>query len=167
MKRKIPVLIALSILTAVALLTACAPSQAAQKPDRLEGNIQQQPDAAQKVAAAAPTPTEAAPAPPETTVPPETTAPAAPAPAPAESTPATTAPPAPAAADRLTSEDVKAIAVAHAGLTGQQVARFQAEYEWDDRIPHYDVEFYHNGIEYDYEIHAETGKILSVEKDRD
>lgn len=72
----------------------------------------------------------------------------------------------PAKPTMLTSEDAKAIAVAHAGLTGQQISRLRAVYEIDDRIPHYDVEFYHNGTEYDYEIHAETGKILSFDQDR-
>ena len=72
-----------------------------------------------------------------------------------------------AASGMLTAEDAKAIAVEHAGLAGQQVSRLRAEYEIDDGVPQYDVEFYHDGIEYSYEIHAETGKILSFEKDTD
>lgn len=66
----------------------------------------------------------------------------------------------------LTADDAKAIAVEHAGLVGQQLSRLRAEYEIDDGVPQYDVEFYHNGIEYNYEIHADTGKILSFDKDR-
>ena len=31
---------------------------------------------------------------------------------------------------------------------------------------HYDVEFYQGDLEYDYEIHAVTGEILSWEKDK-
>lgn len=66
----------------------------------------------------------------------------------------------------LTEDDAKAIAIEHAGLVGQQVSRLHAKYEIDDGVPQYDVEFRHNGIEYNYEIHADTGKILSFEKDR-
>ena len=66
----------------------------------------------------------------------------------------------------LTAEDAKALAVEHAGLIGQQVSRLRAEYEIDDGVPQYDVEFWYDGIEYNYEIHAETGTILSFEKDR-
>ena len=71
-----------------------------------------------------------------------------------------------ARAAALTADDAKAIAVAHAGLVGQQVSRLHANYEIDDGVPQYDVEFYHNGIEYSYEIHADTGTVLSFEKDR-
>jgi len=37
----------------------------------------------------------------------------------------------------------------------------------DDGIPEYSVEFRHDGWEYDYEIHAQTGKILDWDKERD
>ena len=70
-----------------------------------------------------------------------------------------------AAPGMLTAEDATAIAVEHAGLSGQQVLRLKTQYEIDDGVPHYDVEFYHNGVEYDYEIHAETGNILSFDRD--
>ena len=71
-----------------------------------------------------------------------------------------------AAPGMLTAEDAKAIAVEHAGLVGQQISRLKAEYEIDDGVPQYDVEFYYDSAEYNYEIHAETGQILSFEKDR-
>ena len=67
----------------------------------------------------------------------------------------------------LTTDDAKTIAVEHAGLVGQQLSRLSAKYEFDDGVPQYDVEFYHNGIEYHYEIHADTGTILSFDKDSD
>ena len=66
----------------------------------------------------------------------------------------------------LSAEEAKAIAVEDAGLTLSQVFRLRAEYEIDDGIPQYDVEFRYDGFEYTYEIHADTGKILSFEKDR-
>lgn len=68
---------------------------------------------------------------------------------------------------RLTKEDAQAIALEHAGLTGNQVSRLEIEYDVDDGIPEYSVEFHCDGWEYNYEIHAETGKILDREKDKD
>ena len=67
----------------------------------------------------------------------------------------------------LTADDAKAIALQHADLTEPQVSRLRAEYEFDDGIPQYHVEFRYNGLEYDYEIHADNGQILSFEKERD
>ena len=67
---------------------------------------------------------------------------------------------------KLTKDEAKAIAVKDAGLTLSQVSRLRAQYEIDDGVRQYDVEFSYNGLEYSYEIHADTGKILSFEKDR-
>lgn len=66
---------------------------------------------------------------------------------------------------KLTAEEAKAIALEHAGFTAEQVRYLHAEPELRDRVPHYDVEFQEGRWEYEYEIHAETGKILSFEKD--
>ena len=67
---------------------------------------------------------------------------------------------------KLTKDEAKTIAVKDAGLTLSQVSRLRAQYEIDDGVRQYDVEFSYNGFEYSYEIHADTGKILSFEKDR-
>lgn len=82
-----------------------------------------------------------------------------------EKSAATEASAAAAAAPALTAEEAKAIALEHALLTADQVTHLRAEYEIDRGIPHYDVEFDQGRFEYDYEIHAETGEILSFEKD--
>ena len=66
----------------------------------------------------------------------------------------------------LSVEEAQTIALNHAGLTGEEVQRPRAEPELRDRIPHYDIEFRHGHLEYEYEIHAETGEVLSLEKDR-
>ena len=134
MKRKIPILIALAMLTIVALLTACSPRQVEKQLEQFEDQVENRLDAAEDVISDAVQ----------------------------EAIPTVTAAP-----GMLTAEDAKAIAVEHAGLIGQQVSRLRAEYEIDDGVPQYDVEFYHDGIEYSYEIHAETGQILSFEKDTD
>ena len=80
--------------------------------------------------------------------------PAAAAPAPAE-----------AASPLLSREEAIAIALKDAGLAENQVTRLKAEFDYDDGRPEYDVEFNHNGWEYEYEIHAESGKILKQDKD--
>ena len=65
----------------------------------------------------------------------------------------------------LTAEEAQAIALEHAGFTADQVRFLRTEPELRDRVPHYDVEFAEGRWEYEYEIHAETGAVLSFEKD--
>lgn len=65
----------------------------------------------------------------------------------------------------LTLEEAQNIALKHAGFTVDQVTALHTEYEIDRGIPQYDVEFHHGYWEYDYEIHADTGEILSYSKD--
>ena len=68
---------------------------------------------------------------------------------------------------RLTEAEVRDIALKDAGLTKDQVSRLRVDFDDDDGVPEYDVEFWCDGWEYEYEIHAETGKIRSRDKDRD
>lgn len=65
----------------------------------------------------------------------------------------------------LTLEEAQNIALEHAGLTADQVTALHTEYDTEHGIAQYDVEFHHEAWEYDYEIHADTGKILSYSKD--
>lgn len=65
----------------------------------------------------------------------------------------------------LTPEEAQKIALKHAGVTADQVAALHTEYEIEHGTPIYDVEFHHREWEYDYEIHADTGEILSFSKD--
>ena len=76
--------------------------------------------------------------------------------------------PAPAAVSpHLSREEAIAIALKDAGLEESQVSRLKAEFDVDDGVPQYDVEFKHDGWEYEYEIHAESGKILKWDKEKD
>lgn len=90
-----------------------------------------------------------------------------------EAVPTTAAPvvaeplPTQAAPTRITAEEAEAIALSHAGIAAEQVSYMRTEFDYDDGRPEYDIEFYSDGWEYDYEIHAETGEILSWDKDRD
>ena len=58
-----------------------------------------------------------------------------------------------------------ALALSHAGFTAQEVSFLRVEPELYDRVPHYDVEFQEGDWEYEYEIHAQTGAVISFEKD--
>ena len=98
---------------------------------------------------------------------PTTPAPAAVAEDPVLTAPTQQAPKENAPARYLTQEEAIAIALADAGLAENQVSRLSAEFDYDDGIPQYDVEFKHDGWEYEYEIHAESGKILKWDKEKD
>lgn len=65
----------------------------------------------------------------------------------------------------LTREQAQQIALDHLGFTADQVTRLRTEYEIDDGIPMFDVAFYEGDWEYEFEIHAESGKILSYDRD--
>ena len=67
----------------------------------------------------------------------------------------------------ITKEQATAIALADAGFTADQVTRLRTEFDYDDGRPEYEVDFHQGGYEYDYEIHAETGVIISKDKDRE
>lgn len=65
----------------------------------------------------------------------------------------------------LTREQAEEIALEHAGFTADQVTGMQTEYEIDNGVAQYDVQFHEGNLEYEFEIHAETGEILSFDKD--
>lgn len=62
-------------------------------------------------------------------------------------------------------EQAKALALAQAGLTENEVADLRANYELDDGVPQYDVSFRQGFWEYDVDIHAQTGAVLSYDMD--
>lgn len=69
------------------------------------------------------------------------------------------------AQQELTPEQAKTIALEHAALTPEDVTGLRAEKDYDDR--RYEVDFYADGYEYEYEIDLYTGDILKSEKERD
>ena len=68
---------------------------------------------------------------------------------------------------QITREIAVSTALGDAGLTVNQVTALRTDFDYDHGIPEYEVEFRYEGYEYDYEIHAVTGEILAVSKDRD
>ena len=86
----------------------------------------------------------------------------------AQPTASPSATPAPTAApntNKITAEEAKAIAYAHAGINAADLVYSEAELEWKYGTTIYDVEFVvlvgKNYLEYDYDIDSESGKILS------
>lgn len=69
------------------------------------------------------------------------------------------------AAAEITREQAQTIALEHAGFTADQVTSLRTEYEIDDGIARYEVQFRQGRWEYDYEINAGTGTILSYDRD--
>ena len=59
------------------------------------------------------------------------------------------------------------IALAKAGLKKSQISGYDVEFECDDGVITYDVEFYSGSVEYEFEIDATTGSILEYETDGD
>ena len=69
--------------------------------------------------------------------------------------------------DVIAAAEAKGVALNHAGLKESEVRKLTVEKDFDHGILHYDVEFEKGHMEYEYEIHAETGGILKAEKDFD
>ena len=66
---------------------------------------------------------------------------------------------------KISTEQAKEIALKHANLTTTEVTFGKVELDFDDGIQKYDIKFYNNKIQYDYEIDANTGEIISYEKE--
>lgn len=67
----------------------------------------------------------------------------------------------------LDVEEAKAVAVAHAGFSVQEVSFSKTKLEKEHRMLVYEIEFYKDGMEYEYEIDAETGEIIKYESEWD
>ncbi len=65
----------------------------------------------------------------------------------------------------ISKEKAKEIAFAHAKVDSAQVKYSKAELDRDDLIAHYEVEFVEGNFEYEYEINAESGKIIAYDKE--
>ena len=69
--------------------------------------------------------------------------------------------------NKITIEQAKEIALKHAGLTKDQVSFFETKNDIDNGAEKYDIEFYYNGKEYDYEISVIDGTIIKYDNDID
>lgn len=66
----------------------------------------------------------------------------------------------------ITPEEAKRIALDHANVAAEDAIFDRTERDYDNGIYHYEVEFRVGLVEYEYDIHAQTGKILSFDQDR-
>ena len=73
----------------------------------------------------------------------------------------------PAASSYIGLEKAKSIALQRAGVAASSVRWEKAEFDYDDGRPVYELEFSANGVEYDCDVHAETGKVLDYDAERD
>lgn len=62
-------------------------------------------------------------------------------------------------------EKANEIAISHAGLSSGSVSFVKAKLDTEDGVKVYDIEFYSGNVEYDYEINAATGAIMSFDQD--
>ena len=149
----------LLVLTLLLSLSACTAANAVQTLDIVEDKVEAKLDAAEeKVEESLRTVVATAPAP-------AATEPAA-APAVPAAEPAIPAAPVEKLPDTaLTREQAEKIALDYLGFTADQVTRLRTEYEIDDGLPQFDIEFLQGDWEYEFEIHAENGQILSYDKD--
>lgn len=66
---------------------------------------------------------------------------------------------------KVSKEDAKKAVLAHAGLNEANVKFYKAELDRERGGLVYEVEFDAGKYEYDYEVDAETGKVLKAEKE--
>ncbi|WP_297210896.1 PepSY domain-containing protein [uncultured Flavonifractor sp.] len=62
-------------------------------------------------------------------------------------------------------EAAQSAALAHAGLDAASVTWKEAGYDYEDGRMVYEMEFFANGVEYEYDVDASTGEILKMEKE--
>ncbi len=68
----------------------------------------------------------------------------------------------------LTQEEALGKALEHVQLKKDQVDLIKkVELDYEDGRKVYEVEFYKGGVEYEFDIDAETGAVLNYEKDID
>lgn len=72
-----------------------------------------------------------------------------------------------ASANAIGEDKAKEIALERAGLSADEVSGIHAEYDVDDGVAEYEVQFYVGRTEYDVTINAETGDIISYEEEQD
>lgn len=149
MKKGVLVLISVVAMMACLGLVACGGSQASSK------------SASSTAASSASTASKSASASASTAASSSAAAASSAASAPASSTAA------PSTANYIGDQAAIDIALKDAGFAASDVTELKCELDRDDAVVHYDVDFKNGGKEYDYDIGATDGKILSAKSEVD
>jgi len=143
--------------------SAVAPQQTAAAPAPIQSQTVAPTQAPIQPQTAAPTP---APIQPQTAAPtPAPTQPQTVAPTPAPTEAPTQPPTQPAAPSTISAERAKQIALSHAGVGGASFIK--AELDTDDGVQVYEIEFKVGNVEYEYDINAISGEIISSKSEVD
>lgn len=67
----------------------------------------------------------------------------------------------------ITANDAKQAALKHAGLDESQISDVDVDLDRDNGKLIYEVDFNSGDTEYDYDIDAETGEVISADKSKD
>ena len=68
----------------------------------------------------------------------------------------------------ISQDEALAAALKHAGLKKEQLDFVKkVEPDWEHGRKVYEISFYQGGFEYEFDVDAETGKILKFDKDWD
>ena len=70
------------------------------------------------------------------------------------------------AANKVTKEEAKQIALNKAGVTQKAATFTKAKLDYDDGREEYEFEFYADGMEYDVDVDANTGRVVKFEVER-
>lgn len=143
--------------------SAVAPQQTAAAPAPIQSQTVAPTQAPIQPQTAAPTP---APIQPQTAAPtPAPTQPQTVAPTPAPTEAPTQPPTQPAAPSTISAERAKQIALSHTGVGGASFIK--AELDTDDGVQVYEIEFKVGNVEYEYDINAISGEIISSKSEVD
>lgn len=67
----------------------------------------------------------------------------------------------------VSKTEAEQIALQDAGVAANDVRGLHTDYDKDNGFATYEVTFYYDGLEYEYDIDAGNGNILQVDKDTD
>lgn len=66
---------------------------------------------------------------------------------------------------QITREEAESIAIRDSGVNSENILSMRSRLDWEDGERIYDIEFYADGVEYDYEIALSDGTVLSFDSE--